>query len=118
MGSHIGREQINLIRTMKKLAGGSPFVEDWKNVVIELYVDESVRMKGEVVGGVRIKEEPPKTLSVAEVKQIVELVKKETTLEGLHGRRVWLRTIRRGSGRRGFARCRSGARPCPVGSGP
>ena len=70
-------------KILKKMANNSPFVEDWKNVIIELYVDESVRMKGEVVGGVRIKEEPPKTLSVAEIKQVVELVKKETTLEGL-----------------------------------
>ena len=34
---------------------GSSFVEDWKNVLIELYCDESVKMKGEVVGGIRIK---------------------------------------------------------------
>ena len=33
---------------------GSPFVEDWTNIMIELYIEETVRMKGEVVGGVRI----------------------------------------------------------------
>lgn len=42
-------------KTVKSFAGGSPFVEDWKNVPVELYIDESVKMKGEVVGGVRIK---------------------------------------------------------------
>lgn len=38
---------------------GSPFVEDWKNTIIELYIDSSVKMKGEVVGGVRIKQIQP-----------------------------------------------------------
>lgn len=42
-------------KTVKLFAGGSPFVNDWKNVPVELYVDESVKMKGETVGGVRIK---------------------------------------------------------------
>lgn len=40
---------------------GSPFVEDWKNTPIELYIDASVKMKGEVVGGVRIKPTQPTT---------------------------------------------------------
>lgn len=34
---------------------GSPFVEDWKNLTIELYVDENVQMKGEKTQGVRIR---------------------------------------------------------------
>lgn len=38
----------------------SSFVEDWNNTLIELYIDENVRMKGEVVGGVRIKPTQPK----------------------------------------------------------
>jgi len=38
---------------------GSSFVEDWENVLIELYCDESVKMKGEVVGGIRIKPVQP-----------------------------------------------------------
>lgn len=43
-------------RQIRAFAGtGSPFVEDWKNVPVELYIDNSVKMKGEVVGGVRIK---------------------------------------------------------------
>lgn len=46
-------------RVVKGFAGGSPFVEDWKNIRIELYIDENVRMKGEVVGGVRIKQVQP-----------------------------------------------------------
>ena len=39
---------------------GSSFVEDWVNVKIELYCDELVKMKGEVVGGVRIKQVQPR----------------------------------------------------------
>lgn len=38
----------------------SPYVQDWKNIPIELYVDYSVKMKGDVVGGVRISPLQPK----------------------------------------------------------
>jgi len=47
---------------------GSPFVEDWKDTVIELYIDASVKMKGEIVGGVRIKENPPEILDEQQIK--------------------------------------------------
>jgi hypothetical protein len=43
-----------------KLFTGSSFVEDWVNVRIELYCDEHVKMKGETVGGVRIKQIQPR----------------------------------------------------------
>jgi len=42
-------------KVIKSFSGGSPFVEDWKNIIIELYIDEKVKMKGEIVSGVRIK---------------------------------------------------------------
>ena len=42
-------------KVMKTLSNGSPFVQDWVNVPVELFIDHSVKMKGEVVGGVRIK---------------------------------------------------------------
>lgn len=54
---------------LKKISG-SPFVEDWKDITIELYIDHNVKMKGEVVGGVRIKDEPPKVLNDKEVEII------------------------------------------------
>ncbi len=38
----------------------SPFIEDWGNITIEFYIDESVKMKGEITGGVRIKTRQPK----------------------------------------------------------
>lgn len=46
-------------KIIKGFAGGSPFVEDWKNIPVELYIDQSVKMKGEVVGGVRVKPQRP-----------------------------------------------------------
>lgn len=46
-------------KIMKSFNNGSPFVEDWKNTVIELYIDQNVKMKGDIVGGVRIKPTRP-----------------------------------------------------------
>ena len=46
-------------KVMKGFCGGSSFVEDWKDVTIRLYIDPSVKMKGEVVGGVRISPKKP-----------------------------------------------------------
>jgi hypothetical protein len=46
-------------KVMKLFAGGSPFVEDWKNIKVELFIDETVKMKGEIVGGVRIRNIAP-----------------------------------------------------------
>ncbi|MBL4574463.1 MAG: hypothetical protein JKY86_15520 [Gammaproteobacteria bacterium] len=46
-------------KVMKGLCGGSPFVEDWQNVLVQLYIDPSVKMKGEMVGGVRIRTKTP-----------------------------------------------------------
>lgn len=43
----------------KEHPNGSPFVEDWKNIIIELYVDENVQMKGEKTQGVRIRPVQP-----------------------------------------------------------
>lgn len=58
-------------RQMAKFAG-SKFVEDWKGITIELYIDSSVKMKGEVVGGVRIKPTLPKSRQRDFVKAISE----------------------------------------------
>ncbi len=45
-------------KQMAKFAS-SKFVEDWGGITVELYIDSSVKMKGETVGGVRIKSELP-----------------------------------------------------------
>ena len=47
-------------KIMKSFAvGKSPFVEDWNNKLIELYIDSSVKMKGQIVGGVKIRPVQP-----------------------------------------------------------
>ena len=46
-------------KVVKLFCKGSPFVEDWKSVTVELFIDETVKMKGELVGGVRIKNIQP-----------------------------------------------------------
>lgn len=40
-------------KTMQTLTG-SCFVENWQNVPVRLYIDRGAKLKGEVVGGVRI----------------------------------------------------------------
>src|SRR5690606_3952170 len=47
-------------KVVKSFNGGSPFVEDWKETIIEVYIDDTVMMKGERVGGVRIRQTQPK----------------------------------------------------------
>jgi hypothetical protein len=46
-------------KVVRSFCNGSSFVEDWSNTMIELYIDSSVKMKGEIVGGVRIKPKQP-----------------------------------------------------------
>lgn len=47
-------------KIMKSFAvNKSPFVEDWSNKTIELYIDSNVKMKGQIVGGVKIKPTQP-----------------------------------------------------------
>lgn len=41
-------------KIVKMFAKGSPFVEDWNDIPVQLYIDPNVKMKGEIVGGVRI----------------------------------------------------------------
>jgi hypothetical protein len=52
----------------------SKFVEDWKNVTVEIAIDPSKRFKGKVVGGLVIKSKP---ISWEPVEQLFE-VKKES----------------------------------------
>lgn len=47
-------------KTIKQFAGGSPFVEDWNNISVRLYIDPSAKLKGETVGGVRVHPEQPR----------------------------------------------------------
>ncbi len=44
---------------LKQMSGGSPSIEDWAGLTIQLYIDPNVKMKGEIVGGVRINPSAP-----------------------------------------------------------
>ena len=37
----------------------SAHVENWNNIYVELYIDKSVKMKGQVVGGIRVRKVQP-----------------------------------------------------------
>lgn len=47
-------------KVMKELTG-SCFIENWVNVTIQLYIDREAKLKGEVVGGVRVSPRRVKT---------------------------------------------------------
>ena len=70
-------------KIIKKLSGGSPFVEDWKNVIIEIYIDPNVKMKGQVVGGLRIKEETPKPMTKEDIELVSKKISEITDLSSL-----------------------------------
>lgn len=67
-------------KIIRSLCKNSPFVEDWKNVRVELYIDENVKMKGEIVGGVRIKPyQPIEKIEIPE--EIKKMVREADTIE-------------------------------------
>ncbi len=45
-------------KILKKLSGGSSFVEDWKGLTVRLYIDPTASFAGEITGGVRINPNP------------------------------------------------------------
>ena len=46
-------------KAVKKIAGGSSFIEDWKGLTVQLYIDPTAKWAGEVVGGVRVNPNAP-----------------------------------------------------------
>ena len=46
-------------KIVKSFANNSSYLEDWKNIPVELYIDSNVKMKGQIVEGVRIKPVKP-----------------------------------------------------------
>ena len=46
-------------RTLKNLTG-SPFLDDWNNVAVTIYVDKNIRFGRNTVEGMRISTEPPR----------------------------------------------------------
>lgn len=62
----------------------SPFVENWNDIVVKLYIDHSVKMKGEIVGGVRIEKVQPKTTKQKFEKSHFEKAKEQNaTIESI-----------------------------------
>lgn len=58
-------------KQIKTFAGGDPFVENWKNIPIELYIDENVKsVAGGITQGVRIRPIQPKVATKPEFKEI------------------------------------------------
>jgi len=47
--------------TIRRLGNFGTNVETWKNLPVELYIDANVKMKGLIVGGIRIKPYLPKS---------------------------------------------------------
>lgn len=56
-------------KIMKSFANGSPMVEDWKNITVELYIDENVKFGKDIVSGVRIRQTQPKEKTKPEFKE-------------------------------------------------
>jgi len=71
-------------KIIKGFCKNSPFVEDWKDVTIALYIDYNVKMKGDVVGGVRVNpnQPQPKQTLTKENKSMWENAKKAYIRDG------------------------------------
>lgn len=76
--------------TIRKLGGFGVNVEDWKNLTVELYIDQNVKMKGVVVGGIRVrpnlpqpKEKPVLNAEHANWSKCIQAVKDGITIEAL-----------------------------------
>lgn len=61
----------------------SGFVNDWVNVPIELYIKRDVKLKGEIVGGIRIKTVQPTLLTKEEVEAKINASKTVSDLNTL-----------------------------------
>ena len=67
---------------IRKLAGGSTNTDNWKNILVELYIDTTVKMKGQIVGGVRIKSQTPIIKQISD-SNALSVLNKSTTSEEL-----------------------------------
>lgn len=50
----------------------SPMVEDWNNIIVELYIDQTIKMKGDIVGGIRVKPKQPTATKMELVPEMVD----------------------------------------------
>ena len=58
-------------KVLRSFAKNSPFIQDWAGLTIELYVDTNVKMKGDIVEGVRIKPQRPTIKTYEEEKTLL-----------------------------------------------
>ena len=68
-----------------KTIGGSPFVEDWSGIRVQLYIDSDVRFKKELVSGVRLRGAPqplPRAVVTPDNKTIWEHAKNAYKRDG------------------------------------
>lgn len=69
-----------------KSFAGSTDTDNWKNILVELYIDSTVKMKGEVVGGVRIKPiQPVKQKPTFQEKHFEKAFNANATVETIKG---------------------------------
>lgn len=76
----LNAENSNILRN---LSGGTPWVDDWKNISVELYVKSNIRFGKELVDGVRIKEQAPKIFTPEEINEIKSKIEKCEDLDSL-----------------------------------
>jgi len=69
--------------TVRKLGRFGTDVDTWKNIPVELYIDNTVKMKGQVVGGVRIKTVSPTPRPVINPDNAIKILSASTTLAEL-----------------------------------
>lgn len=70
-------------KIVQSFAGGSPFVEDWKNIQVELYIENNIKFGRDVVSGVRIKATPPITKSKDAIIKIIQTATTPLTLKAV-----------------------------------
>jgi hypothetical protein len=79
-------------KVVKKFAK-SPFINDWKNVAIQIYVKDDIKAFGEVTEGLRIREIEPKTEkpelvpTIPSWEKAIDYLKGNGTIEGI--RKNW-----------------------------
>jgi hypothetical protein len=49
-------------KSLRKLAGGSNYINDWKNIRVQIYVERGVKAFGDITDALRIRSTPPPPL--------------------------------------------------------
>jgi hypothetical protein len=71
-------------QSVRKLCNGGANLNTWKMPVkVELYIDANVKMKGQIVGGIRIKSKSPITTTAIDDTNALALLDGCATLEAL-----------------------------------